>query len=178
MAALEAIIVKVKLRELAELCGGEVSGDVEAVISGPASLPEAPPGEMTFYGNPRYLAAFRKTRASAAFVPRDFTEQIVIGQIRVENPTKAFEQVVLKFAPQPISFVPGIHPSAVVAPGVSLGEDASIGAYAVVEPGAEIGAGARIGAHSYVGHETTIGVGSLIYPNVTIRERTRVGERV
>ena len=178
MAALEAIIVKVKLRELAELCGGEVSGDVEAVISGAASLAEATSGEITFYGNPRYLAAFRKTRASAAFVPQDFTEQIVGGQIRVENPTKAFEQVVLRFAPQPISFAPGIHSSAVVAPGVSLGKDVSVGAYAVVEPGVEIGAGARVGAHSYVGHETTIGAGSLIYPNVTIRERTRIGERV
>jgi len=178
MAALEAIIVKVKLRDLAELCGGEVSGDVEAVISGAASLAEATSGEITFYGNPRYLAAFRKTRASAAFVPQDFTEQIVSGQIRVENPTKAFEQVVLRFAPQPISFAPGIHSSAVVASGVSLGKDVSVGAYAVVEPGVEIGTGARIGALSYVGHETTIGAGSLIYPNVTIRERTRIGERV
>ena len=154
MAALEAIIVKIKLRELAELCGGEMSGDVEVVIKGAASLAEATPGEITFYGNPRYLAAFRKTRASAAFVPQDFTEQIVDGQIRVENPTKAFEQVVLRFAPQPISFAPGIHSSAVVAPGVSLGKDVSVGAYAVVEPGVEIGAGARVGAHSYVGHET------------------------
>src|SRR4029434_10119072 len=150
MAALEAIIVKVKLLELAELCDGEVSGDAEALVSGAASLAEATSGEITFYGNPRYLAAFRKTRASAAFVPQDFTEQIVGGQIRVENPTKAFEQVVLRFAPQPISFVPGIHPSAVIAPGVSLGEDASIGAYAVVEPGAEIGASRRVGAHAQV----------------------------
>jgi len=85
---------------------------------------------------------------------------------------------VLRFAPQPISFAPGIHSSAVVAPGVSLGKDVSVGAYAVVEPGVEIGAGARVGAHSYVGHETIIGAGSLIYPNVTIRERTRIGERV
>jgi UDP-3-O-[3-hydroxymyristoyl] glucosamine N-acyltransferase len=118
-----------------------MSGDVEVVIKGAASLAEATAGEITFYGNPRYLAAFRKTRASAAFVPQDFTEQIVDGQIRVENPTKAFEQVVLRFAPQPISFAPGIHSSAVVAPGVSLGKDVSVGAYAVVEPGVEIGDG-------------------------------------
>jgi UDP-3-O-[3-hydroxymyristoyl] glucosamine N-acyltransferase len=170
--------VNLKLRELAEMCGGEVSGDAEATITGAASLAEATPGEITFYGNPRYLAAFRKTRASAAFVPEDFTEQIIGAQIRVANPTKAFEQVVLKFAPQPIFFAPGTHPSAVVAPGVSLGEEVAIGPYAVIEPGVEIGAGARIGAHSYVGHETTIGAGTLIYPKVTIRERTRIGKRV
>ena len=166
------------VRELAEMCGGELRGDSGLTITGAASLAEATPGEITFYGNSRYLAAFRKTRASAAFVPEDFEEGIVGAQIRIANPTKAFEQVVLKFAPQPISFAPGIHPSAVVAPDASLGKDVFVGAHAVIEPGVEIGNGARIGANSYLGHETTIGDGTLIYPNVTIRERTRIGAGV
>jgi UDP-3-O-[3-hydroxymyristoyl] glucosamine N-acyltransferase len=160
------------------MCEGEISGDPNLSIMGAASLAEATPGEITFYGNPRYLAAFRKTRASAAFVPEDFEEQIVGTQIRVANPSKAFEQVVLKFAPQPIVFPAGIHPSAVIGSGVSLGDNVAICAYVVVEPGAQIGDGTRLGAHSYIGHETTIGGGCLIYPNVTIRERIRIGERV
>ncbi|MEO7167053.1 MAG: UDP-3-O-(3-hydroxymyristoyl)glucosamine N-acyltransferase [Spartobacteria bacterium] len=167
-----------RLRELAGLCGGEIAGDADCVIAGAASLAEATPGEITFYGNPRYLAAFRKTRASAAFVPADFTEQIVGAQIRVANPSKAFEQVVLRLAPEPIVFPPGIHPSAVIAPKASLGEKVAIGACVVIEAGVQIGAGTRIGAGSYIGHETTIGAGSLIYPNVTIRERTKIGDRV
>jgi UDP-3-O-[3-hydroxymyristoyl] glucosamine N-acyltransferase len=166
------------LRELAEMCGGEASGHADLAISGAASLAEATPGEITFYGNPRYLAAFRKTRASAAFVPADFDEQIVGAQIRVANPTKAFEQVVLRFAPQPIAFPGEIDPSAVIADEVSLGSKVSIGAHVVIEPGVGIGEGTRIGANSYVGHETTIGAGSLVYPNVTIRERTKIGNRV
>ena len=166
------------VRELADLCGGELVGDAGLVISGAASLAEATPGEITFYGNPRYLAAFRKTRASAAFVPADFDEQVITAQIRVANPSKAFEQVVMKFAPEPIVFPPGIHPSAVVAADASLGEKVSIGAHAVIEGGAQVGNGTRIGANSYVGHETTIGVACLVYPNVTIRERTKIGDRV
>ena len=154
--------------------GGTLSGDASLTISGAASLAEATPGEITFYGNPRYLAAFRRTRASAAFVPENFTEQIVGAQIRVANPSAAFEQVVLKFAPQPISFPTGVHLRAVVSPEVSLGENVSIGAGAVVESGVAIGAGTRIGAHSYVGHERTIGADSLVYPQGTIRERTRI----
>ena len=88
------------VQELAEMCGGTVSGKADATISGAASVVEATPGEITFYGNPRYLAAFRRTRASAAFVPEDFEEQIVDAQIRVTDPTKAFEQAVFKFAPE------------------------------------------------------------------------------
>ena len=166
------------VRELAESSGGETAGDASLTITGAAPLAEATPGEITFYGNPRYLAAFRKTRASAAFVPADFTEQIVPAQIRLANPIKAFEQVVLRFAPAPISFLPGIHSSAVVSPEASLGEKVAIGAHVVIEPGARIGAGTRIGSNSYIGHETTIGDNCIVYPNVTIRERTRMGNRV
>ncbi len=166
------------LQEIAKACGGELVGDRDQKISGAASLAEAMPGEITFYGNPRYLAAFRQTRASAAFVPADFEEKIVDAQIRVANPTKAFEQVVLKFAPTPIKFAPGIHPSAIVDPDTSLGKGISIQPYAVIESGVRIGNNTVIGAGSYVGHETSIGSHCLIYPRVTIRERTRIGERV
>ena len=167
-----------RVEELAQMCRGEVSGDACLTITGAASLAEATPGEISFYGNPRYLVAFRKTRASAAFVPQDFDEQVVAAQIRVANPTKAFERVVIKFAPEPIVFLPGLHPSAVVAAEASLGGGVAIGAHAVIERGARIGAGTRIGANSYIGHETAIGEGCVVYPNVTIRERTRIGNRV
>ncbi|MBA3832683.1 MAG: UDP-3-O-(3-hydroxymyristoyl)glucosamine N-acyltransferase [Chthoniobacterales bacterium] len=170
--------MKFTLQELTDLCGGELQGDASLTIIGAASLVEATPDEITFYGNPRYLAAFRKTRAAAAFVPADFGEQIVAAQIRVANPTKAFEQIALQLAPEPIVFPAEIHPSALIADGVSLGENISVGAHAVIEPGAQIGDGVRIGANSYIGHETSIGAGSIIYPNVTIRERIKIGERV
>jgi UDP-3-O-[3-hydroxymyristoyl] glucosamine N-acyltransferase len=157
---------------------GELVGDPGQKITGAASLEEATSGEVTFYGNPRYLAAFRKTRASAAFVPHDFKEIIVASQIRVANPTKAFEQVVLKFAPKPIKFAPGIHPTAIIDPGAKLGKGVSIQPYVVIECGAHIGDNTVIGAGTYIGHETTIGPDCTIYPRVTIRERTRIGARV
>ncbi len=166
------------LQELAEESGGEIAGDASLAITGAASLAEATPEEITFYGNPRYLPAFRRTRAAAAFVPQDFEEQIVPAQIRVANPGKAFELVALRFAPEPIVFPAEIHPSAVIAEGVSLGENISLGPHVVLEPGVQIGDGARIGANSYIGHETTIGAGSTLYPNVTVRERIKIGNRV
>ena len=166
------------LQQLAALSGGELDGDPAQEITGAASLVEAAPGEITFYGNPRYLAAFRRTRATAAFVPADFSEKIVGSQIRVANPIKAFEQVVFKFAPKPIKFVPGIHSTAVVDPDAKLGERVSIQPYAVIERGAQIGENTVIGAGTYVGHETIIGPGCMIYPRVTIRERTHIGARV
>src|SRR5213596_2988824 len=160
------------------MCGGELVGDPSLQITGAASLGEAVPGEISFYSDPRYGTLLRKTRASAVFVPADFAESIATAQIRVANPVKVFEQVVLKFAPKSIGFTPGIHPSAVVNPSSHLGDRVSIQPYAVIEARARIGDDTIIGAGSYIGHETVIGSACLIYPRVTIRERSRIGSRV
>jgi UDP-3-O-[3-hydroxymyristoyl] glucosamine N-acyltransferase len=169
--------VSFTLKELAALCGGELRGDPALEIDGAASLSEAVAGEITFYADPRYLARLRQTRASAVFVALDFSGQTAAAQIRVANPSKAFEQVVLKLAPKPIAFTPRIHPTAVVDPTAKIGSGISIQPHAVIESGATIGDNAVIGAGSYIGHESIIGASCLIYANVTIRERTRIGAR-
>ncbi|HEX3619347.1 MAG TPA: UDP-3-O-(3-hydroxymyristoyl)glucosamine N-acyltransferase [Candidatus Udaeobacter sp.] len=166
------------VKELAALSGGELVGDPTLKITGAASLGEAARGEISFFTNRKYIGLLRKTRASAIFVPPDFAEPIDAAHIRVSNPTKAFEEVLLKFAPKPITFAPGVHSSAVIDPSAQLGERVSIQPLAVIEPDARIGDDTIIGAGSYIGHETTIGSSCLIYPNVTIRERSRIGSRV
>jgi UDP-3-O-[3-hydroxymyristoyl] glucosamine N-acyltransferase len=166
------------IKELAALSGGELVGDPTLKITGAAALGEATSGEISFFTNRKYIGLLRKTRASAIFVPLDFAEPVDAAQIRVSNPTKAFEEVLLKFAPKRITFAPGIHPSAVIDPSAQLGKRVSIQPLAVIEPGAKIGDDTIIGAGSYVGHETVIGSDCHIYPNVTIRERSRVGSRV
>ncbi|HLW34398.1 MAG TPA: UDP-3-O-(3-hydroxymyristoyl)glucosamine N-acyltransferase, partial [Chthoniobacterales bacterium] len=87
-------------------------------------------------------------------------------------------QVVLKLAPKPIVFEPGIHPTAAIDPSAKLGNDVSIQPHAVIEAGTRVGDKSVIGAGSYVGRESVIGESCLIYPNVTIRERTTIGARV
>ena len=166
------------LQEIAKLCAGQLHGDPAIKIVGAASLSEAVPGEITFYADPRYLERLRKTRASAVVVPSDFSEKIAAAQIRVANPSKAFEKVVLKFAPTPIEFAPGVHQSAVVDSTARLGRGVSIQPHAVIEANVVIGDQTVIGAGSYVGAESAIGESCVIYPNVTIRERTKIGTRV
>jgi UDP-3-O-[3-hydroxymyristoyl] glucosamine N-acyltransferase len=166
------------LQELASMSGSQLVGDPKLTITGAASLAEATSGEISFFANRKYIGLLRKTRASAVFVPLDFAEPLAAAQVRVSNPTKAFEQVVLKFAPKPITFAPGIHPSAIVGSSVRLGEHVSIQPHAVIEDGSKIGDDTIIGAGSYIGHETTIGSACLIYPLVTIRERSRIGSGV
>src|SRR5262249_6928076 len=177
-SSLTVFSMNLTLKELANQLGGELIGDPTLEITGAASLSEATQGDISFFTDRKFIGLLRKTRASAIFVPPAFAERITAAQIRVSNPTKAFEEVLLKFAPKPITFAPGIHPSAVIDPSVQLGERVSIQPLAVIDAGARIGDETIIGAGSYIGQETVIGSGCRIYPNVTIRERSRIGSRV
>ena len=166
------------LQEIAKLCGGELIGDPNQEITGAASLAEAQPGEVSFFSDPRYGPLLRKTRASALFVLPDVSDAISLAQIRVANPSKAFEQIVIKFGPKPVMYPPGIHPTAVVDPSAKLGPGVSIQPNVVIEADVRIGGETVIGASTLVGRESSIGASCLIYPRVTIRERTRIGSNV
>jgi UDP-3-O-[3-hydroxymyristoyl] glucosamine N-acyltransferase len=166
------------LQEIAALSEGELQGNFNQQITGAASLAEATEGEISFFANPRYAAQLRATRASAVFVPRDFSESLPVAQIRVDNPAKAFEQIVRQFAPPPVTFAPGVHATAVVDATARLGNSVSIQPGAVVEAGVQIGDRTTIGAGTYIGHESVLGPNCMIHPRVVIRERTKIGARV
>ncbi len=175
--------MEITVSELAALGGGQLvcgedGADGAAKISGAAALAEALPGEVTFFGNPKYLAQLRISRATVALVPLAFAEKVPALCICCENPTLAFSKVVEKFAPPPVRFAPGIHSTAVIAEGVRLGADVSIQPYAVIETGAVIGARTIIGAHGYVGHEARIGEGCRFHAHVTVGSRCKIGNRV
>ncbi|MFL6515316.1 MAG: UDP-3-O-(3-hydroxymyristoyl)glucosamine N-acyltransferase [Chthoniobacterales bacterium] len=169
---------KLTLQEIAGATEGQLQGDSQRQITGAATLVEATEGEISFFANPRYAVHLRATRASAVFVPMEFAEEIPNDLVRVKDPFKAFEQTVRQFAPPPVHFAPGIHPGAVVDPSAKIGEGVSVQACAVVDAGASIGPRTVVCAGSYIGQETIVGADCMIYPNVTIRERSRIGDRV
>jgi UDP-3-O-[3-hydroxymyristoyl] glucosamine N-acyltransferase len=172
--------VELTVHDLAALVGGQMLSipDPSTAISGATSIAEARPGDVTFFGNPKYLAALRQCKATAVLVPEDFSEPIPAIAIRCANPTLAFTKVLEKISPPPIVHPPGIHPTAVISPGATIGQAVSIQPHAVIEPGAQIGHGSFIGAGSYIGHEARVGERCHIAPRVTIGTRCIVGNRV
>jgi len=171
----------IPLNKLAELVGGEIlRGDPRTPISGLNSIVEAQPGEVTFLGNDRYAEALATTRASAVLVAR--SARLACGMaalIAVENPTLAFSTVIRHFIPAAAPAKPGVHASAVVAPGVSF--DAGkvhIGACAIVEEGASLGDGCVVHAGAFVGKGASLGPSCVLHPNSTVRERCVLGARV
>lgn len=166
-------------REIAELVGGELCGAPDVIIRGVAGVRDARPGEITFLAHPRYQSALLTSAASAVLVAPDFADALP-GKvlIRVANPSRAFTLVVQKLVPAPVRPVPGIDVTARIAPTAQLGENVCIQPFVVIEDGVVIGARTVIGAGSFIGHDSVIGDDCHIYPSVTIRERTRIGNRV
>jgi UDP-3-O-[3-hydroxymyristoyl] glucosamine N-acyltransferase len=170
--------------EIVRLIDGELLvGSEPEPITGVAALADAEPGDVSFFANPKYLPALRRSRAAAVLVPADFQppeDWDMAGRaiIRAANPSLAFAKLVEHFSPPPFTHAPGVAPTAVLGRDVQLGPDVSIQPYAVIEDGARIDEGAFIGAHAFIGAGSVVGAGSKIYPHVTIHEGTRIGQRV
>ncbi len=169
--------MEISLKELADIVDGEVVGDGSVVIDGVAGIKEAKAGAITFLADRRYEKFLETTGASAIIVPPGSPAQdrpLIVSQ----NPYLSFIKAVRHFMPEGDGWLPGIHPTAVVDPGATLGAGVCLGAHVVIEDRSRVGDGTVILAGTYVGKRTTIGAHCLIYPNVTIREDTVVGERV
>lgn len=166
------------INDIAVRVQGQVTGDGSTAIRGVAGLREAQVGDVSFLANPKYASLMTQTAASAVIVNTNYDGAEPCALIRVENPDAAFAQVALMFAaPEPV-FEPGVHPTAVVAADVALGEGVHIGPCCVVEQGARIGDRTVCIAHTYIGRDARLGVENRIYPNVTIREGSILGDRV
>ena len=166
-------------REIAGIVGGTLAGNPDAMVTGLAGIKEAQPGDATFVGSPKYVSALKTTRASVILVTPAMTNAGATATlVCVDNPGKAFEQLVARVVPLPTRPRPGIHPSAIIAATAKLGKDVSVQAHVVIEDGVSVGDRTVIGAGSYLGPESTIGSESILYPRVTLRERTILGDRV
>jgi UDP-3-O-[3-hydroxymyristoyl] glucosamine N-acyltransferase len=165
------------LAELARLLDARLIGDPDVEITGVAGVREAGTGDLTFLVNPRYEIYLATTRASAVLLsePRIGTH---MAQLISPEPYFAFLAAVKIFRQERPRPAIGVHPAAVVGPGVTLGKDVSIGPCAVVEEGATLGDGAVVMAHSYVGHRARLGADAFLYPHVVVREDCVLGDRV
>ncbi len=167
-----------KLSEIAALLDGSLQGDGEVEITAVAGLKEAGKGDISFLANPKYAAHVAVTEASAVIVPNEWDRDVKCALIRCKNADQAFAQVAEQFyEPVPLP-KPGIHPTAVVSETAELGEGVSIGPNCTIGDGVIIGANTIIQANCVVAYKTVIGADCLLYPLVSIREFTEIGDRV
>ena len=70
-----ALTVEFTVQEIAAMVGGQLSSSGRRrKIHGAAAIAEAEEGQLTFFGNAKYLQQLKASRATAVLVPLDFAE--------------------------------------------------------------------------------------------------------
>jgi len=175
-AAHDILPAALRLSELNAQLECRLEGDGSIEITGAASLEQAAPGQITFFGNPRLKPLLDATRASAVILPED-APAIPQAMLRTRHPYFIFARALTIFHPRRHP-APGISPHAVIAEDVVIGEGVSIGPFVLIEHGVRIGARTIVGSHVSIGAGATLGDDCDIRAHVSIRERVTLGARV
>jgi UDP-3-O-[3-hydroxymyristoyl] glucosamine N-acyltransferase len=146
------------LAQIAARLGGRVVGEPQTLVRQVASLQSAAPGHISFLGRSSYRPLLAGTRASAVILAPVDEQSTSLPRIVCDNPYAYFARVSQLFNP-PFAQPVGVHPTAVLAPGVRLGARVSIG------PGCVLGEGVSVGDDS------------CLYPRVVVYAGCSIGAR-
>lgn len=168
--------MNISLSDVANLVQGVVIGDKSILISSLSPIDNIKAGTLVFVDCDDNLKIAESSEAAAILV-NDKTTQSHKPLIQVPHPFKAFIKLLNYFnPPQKISI--GVHPTAVIADGVKLGENVSVGPYVVIEAGSIIGSDSILKSHIHIGHNVVIGDNTTIHPHVTVYDNCLIGSRV
>lgn len=160
--------------DLAEFLGGRLEGRRSEAIEGIANLESARPGDLS-YAEGRFADKVAGSGASCVLVSEGtFPDRTTIF---VENPKAAFARAAQWLQP-PVSAQAGIHPTAVVASDVHLGDGVSVGPHTIVESGGVIGAHSVIRGGCHIGVGCRVGEACIVHPNVVLYPGSEIGNRV
>ena len=165
--------------DIAELVGGELSGNEGVEVRALAPLDRATESDLSFLANARYAPLYQRTRASAVLIAPEFAKLTTTAGARivVAKPHDAMLTVLPKLYRAPAR-EPGVHVTARIGRGVSLGSDVTIGPYAVIGDGAVIGDRTWVESHGVIGAGVVVGPDVRLFPTVTLYSGATLGARV
>jgi UDP-3-O-[3-hydroxymyristoyl] glucosamine N-acyltransferase len=164
---------------IAEMTGGELTGDPDARVTAVAPLNRAASHHVTFLASAKYAPLLAAADAGVLLVSPALADTAGNARARVVvgNPTEAMLSLLPALYP-PQSGVPGVHPTAIMGRGVTLGDNVSIGAFVVLGSGVTVGAGTRLHEHVVLGDGVIIGAECELHASVTCYPGTSLGDRV
>ncbi len=165
----------IRLGELARQLGAELHGDASLEVSRIANLETAQAGDISFLTASKYRGFLEQTQATAVLLKADDLAACRTNALVMKDPYVGFARVaqLLDTTPAPAR---DIHPSAVLAADVKLGQGVAIGANAVLEAGVELGDGVQIGPGCFIGQGSRLGKGTRLWANVSIYHNVHLGE--
>lgn len=164
------------LHDIANLVQGIVIGNAQITVSSLSPIDHISAGTLVFAEGEENIKIAEASDAAALLV----SDKVISSTkplIKVSHPLKAFITLLHHFNPHQKT-TKGIHPSAVIAPDVQIGEDVHIGPYVVIESGSKIGNHCVLKSHIHIGHHVTLGSDTTIHSHVTIYDGSLIGSKV
>jgi UDP-3-O-[3-hydroxymyristoyl] glucosamine N-acyltransferase len=174
-----------RVGELARHLGGELLGPADLEVARIAPLAEAGVDSITFIAQSKWLPQLAGSEAGCIIVSpaqREAAEQrVAAGRgavILCVDPYLAFARLTQWWVAATRSHpAPGVHPTAIVEPGVRLHASVHIGALAYVGAGAELSEGCIVHAQAHVGGGAALGPHTVLMPRVLFSQGCRIGAR-
>jgi UDP-3-O-[3-hydroxymyristoyl] glucosamine N-acyltransferase len=164
---------------IAQLVAGEVVGDAATAVRAIAPLDRARADQLSFCASAKYAPFMESSAAGVVLVTAELAAlpSPAAARIVVPRPHDALMALIPRFYRTP-ERTAGVHPTAILGSGVTIGDAPSIGAYVVVEAGAMLGDRVTIGAHGFVGAGARLGDDVHLYPGATVYANVELGRRV
>lgn len=164
---------------VADLVGGRLLGNGATMLRRIGPLDRAGPDTLSLLVSTRYLPYFRASQAGAVLVAPAFESEPSgpATRIVVDDPYRVLLGLLPRFVALP-ERPAGVHPTAVLGPGVTLGEAVYLGPYVVLGAGVRIGARSRLEAGVVLEDGVEVGEDCSLGAGVVCHQGTRLGNRV
>lgn len=164
-------------QQIAMLLGGKITGDANRQVWDVGSIETAQEGQLTFLCDAKYLSHLPNTNASVVLMTESiaFDGDTRATLIRVENARAAMGQLLALVAKAMNPAKQGIEQPSFVSEGVTIPEDAYVGAFAYIGKNVQLGKGVQIYPHTYIGDNVKIGDHTILYSGVKIYYNCQVG---
>jgi UDP-3-O-[3-hydroxymyristoyl] glucosamine N-acyltransferase len=163
--------LELALADILKSLGGDLYGEVPAVITGLAPLEHAKASELSFLANPKYQSQLQSTQAACVIVAPALKDAALArgGCIVTPDPYLYFARLTQLWRQRTGRVaVAGIHATAVVDASAVVDPTAQIGPLCVVEAGAHIGAHTVLKSRVTVGEDCSVGAHCIIHAGVVI----------
>lgn len=165
-------------QQIAAFVSGEIVGSPDVQIHDVSPIEQGIAGTLSYVTDQRFLPALASTKASVVLLTRDLYDPSLTTAatlILVPNARQAMGQLLQGVAELLRPRKQGIEQPSFVAEGVTIPEDAYVGAFAYIGKGVKIGKGVQIYPQTYIGDYTRIADNTIIYSGVKIYDHCTIG---
>jgi len=166
----------ISLGELATQFDCELVGDADVVVNNVAGLQNAGPGSLSFLSNQALKKQLSATRAAAVILRAEDVKDSPVASLVSDNPYAHYALMAAVLHPAP-SYVPGVHPSAVISQTAKVADTAHIAAHVFIGDDSFIGENTYVGPNTVVGPNCSIGDDCRLIANVTFVRQSTLGAR-